>query len=129
MFINKIIYFSKYLSVVRIKALSKKKMFYILNHSKAILDIPVKGQDGLTMRTFEVIGQRKKLITTNTSIVKYDFYNSNNILLLKEDNITDIKHFLTGGTKNIDEEIFNKYSLSFFCRAIFCNMKVNYLDN
>lgn len=128
-FIDKIIYFSKYFSDISIKTISKDKMFYILSHSKAILDIPVKGQDGLTMRTFEVIGQGKKLITTNTSIVEYDFYNSNNIFLLKEDNITDIKHFLTGETKNIDEEIFNKYSLSFFCRAIFCNMKVNYLDN
>ena len=128
-FIDKITYFSKYFSDISIRTLSKDKMFYILSHSKAILDIPVKGQDGLTMRTFEVIGQGKKLVTTNTSIVEYDFYNSNNIFLLKEDNITDIKYFLTRETENIDEEIFNKYSLSFFCRAIFCNMKVNYLGN
>lgn len=59
MFINKIIYFFKYLSDISTKTLSKNKMFYILKHSKAIVDIPVKGQDGLTMRTFEVIGQEK----------------------------------------------------------------------
>ena len=88
----------------------------------------MKGQDGLTMRTFEVIGQEKKLITTNSSIVKYDFYNSNNIFLLKEDNITDIKHFLARDIKNIDKEILDKYSLSFFCKSIFCNLEITYLN-
>lgn len=128
MFINKIIYFSKYFSDICIKPLAKNKMFYILKHSKAIIDIPVKGQDGLTMRTFEVIGQEKKLITTNSSIVKYDFYDTNNIFLLKEDNITDIKHFLARDIKNIDKEILNKYSLSFFCKSIFCNLEITYLN-
>lgn len=128
MFINKIIYFFKYLSDISTKTLSKNKMFYILKHSKAIVDIPVKGQDGLTMRTFEVIGQEKKLITTNSSIVKYDFYDTNNIFLLKEDNITDIKHFLARDIKNIDKEILNKYSLSFFCKSIFCDLKITYLN-
>ncbi|SQA93196.1 hypothetical protein [Capnocytophaga ochracea] len=128
MFINKIIYFFKYLSDISTKTLSKNKMFYILKHSKAIVDIPVKGQDGLTMRTFEVIGQEKKLITTNPSIVKYDFYDTNNIFLLKEDNITDIKQFLARDIKNIDKEILNKYSLSFFCKSIFCDLKITYLN-
>ena len=128
MFINKIIYFFKYLSDISTKTLSKNKMFYILKHSKAIVDIPVKGQYGLTMRTFEVIGQEKKLITTNSSIVKYDFYDTNNIFLLKEDNITDIKHFLARDIKNIDKEILNKYSLSFFCKSIFCDLKITYLN-
>jgi hypothetical protein len=128
MFINKIIYFSNYLSVVRIKTLYKEKMFYILNHSKAILDIPVKGQDGLTMRTFEVIGQGKKLITTNASVVRYDFSNSSNVFLLKESNISDIKDFLATETHRVDKEILYKYSLSFFCKVMFCNIKVSYLN-
>ena len=128
-FIGRITFFSKFLSDISIKTLSKNKMFYVLKHSKAILDIPVKGQDGLTMRTFEVIGQEKKLITTNTSIMKYDFYNPDNIFLLTRDNITNIKLFLTKNIQHIDKDILNKYSLSFFCRVIFCNIKANYLND
>ena len=114
---------------IDLKALSKEKMFDILNCTKVILDIPAKGQDGLTMRTFEAIGKEKKLITTNLSIVKYDFFNPHNIFLLKEDNIEKINLFLTIEAQNIDKEILDKYSLSFFCKSIFCDLIVNYLNS
>ena len=114
---------------IDLKTLSKEKMFDILNCTKVILDIPAKGQDGLTMRTFEAIGKEKKLITTNLSIVKYDFFNTHNIFLLREDNIEEINDFLTIEAQNIDKEILDKYSLFFFCKSIFCDLIVNYLNS
>jgi len=62
--------------------LSKADVYEIFSKSKAILDIEHPNQYGLTMRTFEVIGSRKKLITTNKNIKNYDFYNSKNICIV-----------------------------------------------
>ena len=118
----------KYFFDINLKSLSKEKMLAILDATKAVLDVPAEKQDGLTMRTFEVIGKGKKLITTNTSIVKYDFYNNDNIFLLGSDNLADVKRFLTIEKQNTPKEILDKYSLSFFCRVMFCNIKISYLN-
>ena len=114
---------------ISLRSLSKEKMLAILDETKAILDVPIQNQDGLTMRTLEVIGKEKKLITTNSSIIKYNFYNSNNIFLLKESNMSDVKRFLATEIQSIDKEILDKYSLSFFCKVVFCNVKASYLKN
>ncbi|MEK5777604.1 lipopolysaccharide biosynthesis protein, partial [Acinetobacter nosocomialis] len=55
--------------------------------SNIILDISHPGQSGLTMRTFEAIGAGKKLITTNTNIKEYPFYNANNIFIISRDEL------------------------------------------
>ena len=68
----------------------------IVNQSKSVLDIQHPNQTGLTMRTIEMIGMNKKLITTNASIVNYDFYNKKNILIIDRDNPQiDVSFFST----------------------------------
>ena len=128
-FVGKFFKLYKYFFKIHFKSLPKERMFYILDHSKAIVDIPIKGQNGLTMRTFEVIGMEKKLITTNTSIEKYEFFNSSNIFLLKEKNMKHLKNFLSIKAQIIDEEILKKYSLPLFCEVMFRNIEINYLRN
>lgn len=59
----------------------------IFSESKAIIDIHHPNQNGLTMRTFEVLGAGKKLITTNPNIKKHQFYNEDNIFFLERGNI------------------------------------------
>lgn len=59
-----------------------KEIAGIVEQTKAIIDIESPGQNGLTMRTIEMIGLKKKLITTNRDIVHYDFYNPNNICVV-----------------------------------------------
>jgi hypothetical protein len=54
----------------------------LYNDSNVILDIHHPLQNGLTIRTFETLGAKKKIITTNEHIKKYKFYNSNNILII-----------------------------------------------
>lgn len=59
-----------------------------------------------------MIGMNKKLITTNASIVNYDFYNKKNILIINRENPQiDISFFSTPYEK-INPEIYKKYSLS-----------------
>lgn len=78
--------------------------------STCIIDIVQEGQSGLTWRPFEALFYNKKLITTNTNIKEFDFYNKNNILVL-EDNYDEIKDFLALPYIQIDEKIKDGYRL------------------
>lgn len=81
---------------INFRHLSYKKYFDYLCMSKCVLDIPSPMQTGLTMRTMETLSLGKKLVTTNQSIKKELFFNSNVLVI---DNIEDITeeefiHFL-----------------------------------
>lgn len=57
------------------------------NRAKCIVDINHPGQSGLTMRTIETIGKRKKLITTNVYIKSEEFYDPKMIQIIDRKNI------------------------------------------
>ena len=83
----------------------------IILNSKAVLDIQHPNQTGLTMRTIEMLGMNKKIITTNQSIVKYDFYEPENISVIDRNNVKIDIDFLKLPYKKIDDKIYEKYSL------------------
>lgn len=83
----------------------------IVNKSRSIVDIQHPKQTGLTMRTVEMLGMKKKLITTNTDIVNYDFYNPNNILIIDREKPKIDFVFLNTSYQNVDEHIYEKYSI------------------
>lgn len=58
-----------------------------------ILEINHKGQSGVSLRTIEAILLNKKLITTNTAIKSYAFYNPKQIFIL-DNNYDDLPLFL-----------------------------------
>lgn len=86
-------------------------LYKIYSNSKCIVDVENKGQHGLTMRTIEILGLKRKLITTNKDIVNYDFYNSNNILVIDRDNPKFDISFIEKPYIELKEEIYKKYSL------------------
>ena len=51
----------------------------LTKQARIVVDVPDKIQSGLTMRTFEALGARKKLLTTNMNIRSYSFFFSGNI--------------------------------------------------
>lgn len=55
--------------------------------STAVLDIELAIQNGLTIRTFEVLGAKTKLVTTNNNIKDEKFYNPNNIMVIDRKNL------------------------------------------
>ena len=67
---------------------------------------------GLTMRTIELLGLQKKIITTNIDIVNYDFYNPVNILIIDRDSPKINKEFFTTPFTPIPQEIVSKYIIS-----------------
>lgn len=93
------------------KLLSREKCFELENNSKIIVDVQQPGQLGLTIRTFEALGMKKKIITTNSDIRNYDFFNENNIYIVNGDTIDFENSFFKTEFKEIDEKIREKYSI------------------
>ena len=89
-----------------------KKVYEIYDQAKCVIDIESAKQCGLTMRTIEMIGLRKKLITTNKDIVNYDFYHEDNILVVDRNNFVLDEAFIDRPYYHLDEQIYEKYSLS-----------------
>ncbi|MBE5861855.1 MAG: capsular biosynthesis protein CpsH [Lachnospiraceae bacterium] len=83
----------------------------VVDESRIILDIQHPKQTGLTMRTIEMIGMNKKLITTNDSIKNYDFYNENNICIIDRKNVTLPDNILGGSYIALPDKIYEKYSI------------------
>lgn len=91
--------------------LSSKEVANLYSKSKIIIDAEKNNQNGLTIRTFEVLASEKKLITTNISIKEYDFYLEDNIYVI-ENEINEIpKSFFLNKFIKIDESFINEYSL------------------
>ena len=53
-------------------------------HSKAVLDLANESQQGLTMRTMETLGIKRKLVTNNIYLKDYEFYNESNAKVLED---------------------------------------------
>lgn len=92
------------------KKLATEAIMDVLKKSRCVLDAPQAGQTGLTIRTMECLGAKRKLITTNADIKHYDFYNENNILIF-DGNVDFNSPFFTNDYQDIPEEIYQKYSL------------------
>lgn len=83
----------------------------IVEDSKIVLDIQHPKQTGLTMRTIEMVGMNKKLITTNTSIKDYDFYNPKNISVIDRKKVVIDSEFINTSYEPLPVELYQKYSL------------------
>ena len=84
----------------------------IYSKCKCVIDIESASQSGLTMRTIEVFGSKKKLITTNKDIVNYDLYSKENILVIDRNNIYLDKNFVLSSYKPVSESLYKKYTLN-----------------
>jgi len=87
--------------------------------SRVIIDIQHPGQQGLTMRTVEALGSRRKLVTTNASIRTYDFYSPENIHIIeRHGNVLPPEFFKTPGV-DVPEPVYHKYSIDGWLDDIF----------
>ena len=108
------------------KSLTTNQILELYRDSNVILDINHPGQKGLTMRTFEAIGAGKKMITTNSEIKKYPFYNSNNIYLIDRNAVELDKTFFEMRYKNIDQDLYYKTSIEGWLNCLFVENDSNY---
>lgn len=80
--------------------------------SNCIVDITAPKQVGLTLRPFDALFLKKKLITNNSMIKNEEFYNENNIFILEKNNLDKIQDFMKKPYIDIDESICNMYEVN-----------------
>ena len=77
-----------------------------IGKSRAILHLLDGAQNGITIRMLESLIHKVKLITDYTSIVKYDFYNPNNIFILGKDDMRNLRHFLDTPYEDVQSDFY-----------------------
>ena len=117
-------YFKKIFSEASIndfiyKSVSHETIGNITRNSKIIVDIELSTQSGLTMRTIETHGMHKKLVTTNAFVKQYDFYNSNNILIVDRENPVIPNSFVESEYVELPKSLYDKYTLTNWIKTIF----------
>lgn len=86
--------------------------------SGILIDVHNPIHSGLSFRIFEGLKYNKKVITTNEAVKDYDFYCEQNILIWKNQNITEISDFIKTPYIPISENIKRKYSFENWIRYI-----------
>lgn len=107
------------------ESLNAKDLFQLYLKSKVVLDINHPGQKGLTMRTFETIGAKRKMITTNAEVRKYKFYDPNNILIIDREDVRLTKEFFESDYKEVDKDLYKRMSLKGWLLCLFVNSEPN----
>lgn len=112
--------FKKY----KLKDFKYKKLKYLESEelfaqSKIVVDIPMSNQNGLTMRIYECVALKKKIITSNSSVKNYDFYNPTNIYVYNPNEDIDFSNdFFSKPYEELPEEFYEKYSLDSWISSI-----------
>ncbi len=97
----------------------KGELLELYGKSRAVADIQHPRQVGLTMRSIETTGAKRKLITTNSHIKDYDFYDSNNILVVDRKEPVITPGFLESPYRDVAADIYEKYRIDNWLRTIF----------
>ena len=99
-------------SMFSYQPLPRERVRTVFDRSRAFLDIEHDQQTGLTIRTFEALGARKKLITTNSDIINYDFYNPSNVMVIDRREPAFDFDFLTSPIEELPPELRSRYSVN-----------------
>lgn len=94
------------------------KVNEMMKRSRFVLDLQKNIQRGLTFRVFEAMGLRKKLITTNSDIVNYDFYHPDNIFVWQKDTLEVPCSFLESPYRPLADDVYRKYSQESWVKKI-----------
>ena len=93
--------------------LTFKENLNYLKQSTTVLDFKNDVHYGLSFRTFESIGFKKKLITNNALVKSYDFYNPKNIFVIENHfQQSDLIEFLKQPYEDLPVNIVEKYSFT-----------------
>jgi hypothetical protein len=105
---------------LRHEALSPAQVAGVYARSRAVIDSPQAGQSGLTIRTMETLGARRKLITANADVRNYDFYRFGGVAVTAPgggaDGIGD--DFFDRPYEELPEDVYASYSLRAFAAAL-----------
>jgi hypothetical protein len=100
------------------KSVSAQTNYENIIKSKVTLDIAHPSQSGLTIRTIELLGAQRKIITTNNDILNYDFYDATNVLIIDRNNPVLNIGFFESPWKPIPKEVILRYSIENWLRRM-----------
>lgn len=100
------------------KAIPYEDVVELIVKSRAILNIAMEGQEGMTMRDLESMFFGVKLLTTNKNVVKMDFYHPENVYIVDGLNIDDLPQFLNISMVEVPDEVKNKHTFDSFIEFI-----------
>lgn len=111
----------KYLSFkeVHFKPISSNEINDIYNKTRCVIDIEHPRQNGATTRPVELLLMNKKIITTNSNVKIFKFYNDNNFLIIDRDNPKINKDFFKTDYEPVSQEILDMYSPETFVKKCF----------
>lgn len=95
------------------KSIDYSETLEMSKSSRIVLDFLTKeknGHQGLSLRFFEALIHKNKIITDNVNILNYDFYHPDNIFIKGHDDIKTLPAFIEKKHYDIDEKILRKYS-------------------
>lgn len=82
------------------------------SESKCIVDIVADGQTGLTLRPFDAMFLKRKLLTNSKIIKQADFYHPDNIFVIEDNNLEGIEEFMEKPYHDIPSEIVDQYEIN-----------------
>lgn len=91
---------------------SKHELQALLARSKVVVDIERPVQSGLTIRTIEAVGARKKVITTNAFAERTDVFKKSNVLVIDRHAVTVPDAFFAAPFAELAPETMEKYTLN-----------------
>ena len=105
-------------SEIHFEALPSEEVCRIYNISKCVLDIEHPKQQGTTTRPVEMLPMKKKIITTNSRVYDFPFYNPNNFYVIDRDKPNIDISFFDSRYSPVDENILEQYSPSSFVKTL-----------
>jgi hypothetical protein len=91
--------------------LDRERVTQLVARAKVTIDIERPVQTGLTMRTIEMMGSNRKIITTNSSVFNADFYHPSNIAVIDRSNPFVSEAFLDTPFEALPDEVLRRYTL------------------
>ena len=126
--------FDQNLKKFDLKKLSFKKLSHAeiadtYSHSQSVLDINKPFQYGLSMRTFETLAGANKLLTTNSDIKNYPFYDKGNIMILDRTNLELDADFFKSDFSPINPRDLEMMTLDSWIECLFIKDQDEYWKN
>lgn len=89
--------------------------------ARCIVDILSPGQSGLSLRPFDALFLKKKLITNCFEIEKMDFYRPSNIYIIRDSKLEELEEFMRMPYQDVEAEIVEQYEVNQWLRYFMRN--------
>jgi hypothetical protein len=104
--------------------LSRDEIATLIARARVVLDIERSVQQGFTMRTIELLGAGKKILTTNPHIVDADFFEPANIAVIDRRRPVFSSDFMRSEYRPPDPCIIHRYTLSAWLEEVLPTLRL-----